>query len=326
MDGTCAVSERQDTTSLFTGTAREREWLQALSSEMGPCRLQGSAIEKEFVEAVRKRARADKEMDRLQAVAKETLNTIREASGYLVIDQLLPDPDNELQFTRAATILASLLGQPFHMSLRQALWEILGVNLAQEPYRFGGIGYNPLHIDGVNTTFPPDYLILLCRREDPAGGGASLLSNLQRAVEELDEYDRIYLQQPIFEEGQFYDLEGVGEEYRPFPVLHQFPDKMWRVRVTGKMLPAMPPSQSKSVLERLLAILEKNKEIVHLRPGQALVVNQLLNAHGRLPLGEGQEKIPSSERRDYRQGFIRPDQFSFISSYLYAEASALQKS
>ncbi len=307
------------TDGVFKATPTERAWLQEFTHEMGACRLEGSAVERHYVDAVRTSLASNGLLHRLRIACQQNLSTDREAMGYLLVDQMLPDPQNESQFTRAATILASLLGSPFHMSRKQALWEIIAVDFSKQPYRFGGVGHNPLHIDGVNTTHPPDCLILLCRRDDPAGGGGSLVSNLQQAVEELEETDRGYLQQAIFEEGEFYDLEGVGREYRPFPVLSRFPDGIWRVRVTGKMLPGMPSCPAKDVLERLQAILEKNQVVLQLRPGQALVVNQLLNAHGRLPLGEGQERIPSSERRDFRQGFVRPDKGSFIPPYRHIE-------
>ncbi len=308
-----------NTTGFFTAVEEERAWLQQLTQEMGPCRLEGSEVERQYVDAVRAIAASDGALNRFRTASQQSLATDSTAKGYLLVDQLLPDPKDESLFTRAATIVASLLGSPFHMSRKQALWEIVGVDFTKTPYRFGGVGHNPLHIDGVNTTHPPDYLILLCRREDPARGGASLVSNLQRAIGELEEPDRVFLQQPIFEEGEYYDLEGVGHEYCPFPVLSRFPDGIWRVRVTGKMLPTMAPGPAKVVLERLQAILEKNQEVLQLEPGQALIVNQLLNAHGRLPLGEGQERIPSSERRDFRQGFVRPGRDSFIPRYRYSE-------
>jgi hypothetical protein len=300
---------------VFEATTEERVWLQELTCELGTYRLDGSAVERQYVDAVRARAASRGVLERFRLACQQTLATEIDSKGYLLVDQLLPDPQNESLFTRAATIMASLLGSPFHMSRKQALWEIIGVDFSKQSYRFGGVGHNPLHIDGVNTTHPPDYLILLCRREDPAGGGASLVSHLQQAVNELNEDDRVFLQQPIFEEGEFYELEGVGQEYRPFPLLSRLPDGIWRVRVTGKMLPSMPPGPVKAVLERLQGILEKNQVTLRLQPGQALIINQLLNAHGRLPLGEGQERIPSSERRDFRQGFVRFDTDSFIPVY-----------
>lgn len=296
-----------------TAQPHERRWLEELTRELGACRLEGSSVARSFVDAARGRAMRDGALDRIRDAAEEQLAT-SSGKGYLVLDGFFSDPDAELRFTRAATILMALFGRPFHMVRRFAVWESLGVDLAKEPFRGGGVGYQPFHIDGVNTTIPPDFLVLLCRRHDPLGGGETILSNLQSAVAQLDTADQDYLQQPIFEEGEFYDLDGVGEDYRPFPVLTRRSDGTWQARVTGKMLPSMPSGKSKDVLERLLAILQKEQEVIPLRSGQAVIVNQLMIAHGRLALGPGQEGLPSSERRDLRQAFLRREGGGFLTS------------
>ncbi len=298
--------------TVFSAFNQERCYLKELTDEFPNFSLEGPFVQAAYVNAVRERATSNGGLARLCAAARNNLSTRRTSAGYLLLDQLLPDPADESKFLLAATIVSSLFGRPFHMVRRFAVWETLGVDYEKEPFRGGGIGHQPLHIDGVNTMHPPDFLVLLCRRQDPAGGGANLISNLQSAVDELEESDRVYLQRSIYQEGEFYDIEGVGAEYRPFPVLTRRADAMWQVRVTGKMLPGMRPSRSKRVLERLIALLENKQEVIRLESGQALVVNQILNAHGRFALGQGQTALHSSEQRDCRQGFLRSEQSSLI--------------
>ncbi|MER7047945.1 TauD/TfdA family dioxygenase [Streptomyces jumonjinensis] len=207
---------------------------------------------------------------------------------------------------KAATVLLSWLGAPLRAFDRWPLWKPLGTNLTIDPMRATGSGYNPLHIDVVNATEPPDYSALLCVRPDPLGEGNSIVSHLRRAVDRLNDDERALLAEPVFHDGAFYDLTGVGTEYDPFPVLDGLPASEGFVRFTAKMLPDMdltdPHTSAARELEREL-ISEQQKFLLGF--GDLIVVNQHLCVHGREPLGHGQEEVPEEQRRLLWQMFLR---------------------
>ncbi|MFI9391903.1 TauD/TfdA family dioxygenase [Streptomyces bauhiniae] len=207
---------------------------------------------------------------------------------------------------KAATILLSWLGRPLRPFDKEPLWRPLGTNLAVDPMRATGVGYNPLHIDVVNATEPPDYSALLCVRSDPRGEGYSLVSQLRRAVDRLSEGERAFLAEEVFHGDAFSDLTGVGKEYAPFPVLDGLPASEGFVRFAATMLSDMnlhdPHTSAARALEREL-IAEQKK--FPLGFGDLLVVNQHLCVHGREPLGGRQEEVPEERRRLLWQIFLR---------------------
>ena len=240
----------------------------------------------------------------LAATLRQALRSERGARGYVVIDGLIgPDPPRG-EDLRLPTAVCALAGTPFRVVDRWDLWQELGVDLDAVPYRFGGVGYNPFHVDLVNATRLPDLFCLFSVRCDPAGGGQTILSNLQDAVARLGQDEIDQLRQPVFCEGRFFGMSGVGEELNPFPVLEALPGDLWRVRFTAKMLPEMPDNDLKRLLQRFQQVLIQSQECFMLRPGQMLIVNQLLLAHGRLALGAGQERIPAGRRRYLRQTYM----------------------
>ncbi|MER5756806.1 TauD/TfdA family dioxygenase [Streptomyces sp. NPDC002088] len=110
---------------------------------------------------------------------------------------------------------------------------------------------NAFHMDLVNGTLPPDYTTLLCVRPDPLGGGPSILSDAHAAVARLSEDSRALLAESAYHYGTFFDLVGVGEEYKPFSILDGSDPGEGFVRFTAKMLerasvnpaPLMPGSR-----------------------------------------------------------------------------------
>ncbi|MFE4666027.1 TauD/TfdA family dioxygenase [Streptomyces sp. NPDC056716] len=207
---------------------------------------------------------------------------------------------------KAATVLLSWLGTPLRAFDKWPLWKPIGTNLTIDPMRATGSGYNPLHIDVVNATEPPDYSALLCVRPDPQGEGYSIVSRLRRAVDRLSEGERALLAEPVFHDGAFHDLTGVGTEYDPFPALDGLPPAEGFVRFTAKMLPAMdlrdPHISAVRALEREL-IAEQKRFLLGF--GDLIVVNQHLCVHGREALGVGQEEVPEERRRLLWQMFLR---------------------
>jgi hypothetical protein len=244
-------------------------------------------------------------------INKDLRNT-RESRGYLIIDGFYEHAADEQGDLRLPTALCSLAGIPFQLVMRLGLWQRLGVDSSIEPSKFGGVGYNPFHIDVVNSTRPPAYVCLFCIRNDPAGGGETIVSNLQRMVAELNDEDRQVLEQPIFREGKFYGISGAGEELNPFPILTPLTGYLWQVRYTGKMpLSTLSPVQQR-VLMKADKILVKNQEVFRLSPGQLIIMNQLIVAHGRLSLGANQKDIPIQHRRYLRQTYLHPRRDMFL--------------
>lgn len=207
---------------------------------------------------------------------------------------------------KATTAILSWLGRPLRAFDQWPLWKPLGTNLAIDPMRATGSGYNPLHIDVVNATLPPDYSALLCVRPDPQGEGFSIVSQLRRAVERLSEQERALLAEPVYRDGAFYDLTGVGDEYAPFPVLDDLPPTEGFVRFTAKMLPEMDPKDPHTcavhALEREL-ITDQQRFLLGF--GDLIVVNQHYCVHGREKLGDNQETVPGERRRLLWQMFLR---------------------
>lgn len=56
--------------------------------------------------------------------------------------------------------------------------------------------------------------------------------------------------------------------------------------------------------DRLVSAVYERHFAVRLLPGQLLVFDQWRYAHGRLPLGTGQEAIPPGQRRLLKQGYV----------------------
>ncbi len=228
-----------------------------------------------------------------------------DANGWAIVSGI-PLADMQADCPILPTFLASIIGTPFRMVGRLPEWQHLHVDLKAEPYRFGGIGYQPLHIDGVNTDYPPDVVALGCARNDPGGGGASLIAETKDLLAQLDVNHIAELSKSIYSEGKFYDLKHVGGEKKPFAVI-EIDKKHFKVRFSGKILPSELPKNSphRPILELVNNMLEKVSISKMLIGGEILFINQLKAFHGRMPLSEDQGKYEKSERRYFRQGFIR---------------------
>ncbi|MCH0562156.1 TauD/TfdA family dioxygenase [Streptomyces sp. MUM 2J] len=231
-----------------------------------------------------------------------------EGEGFAVLElaELFDAAGPEEAGMRAVTALVSLIATPLRAFDRWPLWKPLGTNLTIDPMRATGSGYNPMHIDVVNSTFPPDYSALLCVRPDPRGQGHSLVSQVRRAVDRLGYSDAELLTHPKYVDGAFFELTGVGEEWKPFPILDGQPPTEGFVRFTAKMLadadPADPYIKAARSLERELITGQRR---FLLGRGDMLIANQHLCCHGREPLGGGQEDVPEDERRLLLQIFLR---------------------
>ncbi|MEW2302143.1 TauD/TfdA family dioxygenase [Streptomyces sp. NPDC006655] len=245
---------------------------------------------------------------------EETAATLRhvltgESGGYAVLrlgnlaKALGIDDD---RFLRLATAFAAEVAVPFSPFPRWPLWKDIGVKVDKDPGKSSGIGYNAFHMDLVNGTLPPDYTTLLCVRPDPLGGGPSILSDAHAAVARLPESSRALLAESAYHYGTFFDLHGVGEECKPFPILDSSdPDKGF-VRFTAKMLKRSELGEAHAAAARELAEeLVRGQISFMLQPGDYLIVNQRRFLHGREALHSGQDTVPVADRRLLLQLFLR---------------------
>jgi len=231
--------------------------------------------------------------------------TVDEAQPGFCVFRFGPDICNwdEDELSRFLLAFCSLFGIPIRVFDRWPMWKPLGVSFEVGPGRATGVGLNPLHIDVVNSMFPPDYVAFFCDRVDPLGGGHSLFSNLLGAWKASSPTSAQVLSDPHFTEGAFYDLTGVGTEYNPFPIV-DISSTPPRIRFTAKMHYDLREAADREAFEEFLHLLQSRQEIVLLEAGDLVVINQWVAAHGRLPLGEGQRAVPLEQRRLIRQCFI----------------------
>jgi hypothetical protein len=243
----------------------------------------------------------------------ETAATLRhaltgEGRGYAVLrlGNLAEAPGTGDRFLRLATGFAAEAAVPFSPFPRWPLWKDIGVKADKDPGKSSGIGYNAFHMDLVNATSPPDFTTLLCVRPDPLGGGLSILSDAHAAVARLSANSRALLAEPAYHYGTFFDLHGVGEEYKPFPILDASGPGEGFVRFTAKMLQRSRLGRAHAdAAGELAEELVRGQVSFMLRPGDYLLVNQRRFLHGREALRSGQESVPVADRRLLLQLFLR---------------------
>ncbi len=244
---------------------------------------------------------------------EETAATLRhaltgEGGGYAVLrlGNLAKALGTGDRFLRLATAFAAEVAVPFSPFPRWPLWKDIGVKIDKDPGKSSGIGYNAFHMDLVNATQPPDYTTLLCIRQDPLGGGPSILSDAHAAVARLAENSRALLSETAYHYGTFFDLHGVGEEHKPFPILDSSAPGSGFIRFTAKMLERSQLGQAHAGAARELAEeLVRGQVSFMLQPGDYLIVNQRRFLHGREALHGGQESVPLADRRLLLQLFLR---------------------
>jgi alpha-ketoglutarate-dependent taurine dioxygenase len=173
-----------------------------------------------------------------------------------------------------------------------------------EPDRVGGIGDIPLHIDLVNASHPPDFVIFLSETDDRARGGQSLISPFRPALEALDYHSLKELTSVLLKEGRFFDLDNVGVEINPFRVLEARGKEIDLVRFSAKSRTQVFHGNVEA-LEKFQKLMIANEIEFELERGGAVIFNQRLVAHGRRRLGPNQSQIPIDGRRSLYQLFVR---------------------
>jgi alpha-ketoglutarate-dependent taurine dioxygenase len=221
----------------------------------------------------------------LDAVQRQLARAVPAAPGWAVVALPVRLTDEELKLAAAGLLAA--VGRPF-FSIDQggALWIGGESSPERELASFGGFGPQALHIDAPNVEKVPDYTSLLVLRPDPAGGGVSLIGDLQEALAQLTDAERDLLSRTKVFEGQAEGLLGVGAPLLPFPVLAAAEEGGWPwIRWAGKLLDDPRNYERLPVLRRYAQALAGQTRAVMLGRGQLLIADQRRIAHGRTALG-----------------------------------------
>lgn len=194
------------------------------------------------------------------------------------------------------TALLSVFGNPIRVFNNEpAHWRVLDVNLRRPRDRSRGEGKQPLHMDFVNAEWPPDFVCLLCVREDPLGGGHSLVANFVGVANEVSDEALHVLRNTTFVDGKVVNLSNVGVDVNPF---HVFPDSgNVPFRYTTRLSCTSNPRYISNALDELDFALRRRTKKFQLRSGQLLVIDQTKALHGREAVGKGQASIPPTHRR-----------------------------
>ncbi|MFJ8627504.1 TauD/TfdA family dioxygenase [Kitasatospora sp. NPDC093550] len=269
-------------------------------------KLDGSFLAKSTMERYRTELAAVPRFEETAATLRHALTG--EGGGYAVLrlGRLAESMGAGDRFLRLAAGFAAEVAVPFSPFPNWPMWKDIGVKVDKDPGKSSGIGYNAFHIDLVNATLPPDYTTLLCIRPDPLGGGPSILSDAHAAVARLSEDTRVLLAEAAYHYGTFFDLHGVGEEHKPFPILDSSEPGAGFVRFTAKMLERseLSPAHADAATE-LAEELVRGQVSFMLERGDYLIVNQHRVLHGREALHSGQEIVPVADRRLLLQLFLR---------------------
>lgn len=277
-----------------------------IDRSLPPWELDGSFLAQSTMKEYRTELTATPQFEETAATLRHALTG--EGGGYAVLrlGNLARALGTGDRFRRLATAFAAEVAVPFSPFPRWPLWKDIGVKVDKDPGKSSGIGYNAFHMDLVNATLPPEYTTLLCVRPDPLGGGPNILSDAHAMVARLSEDNRSLLAETAYNYGTFFDLHGVGEEYRPFPILDGSDPGEGFVRFTAKMLERSQLGQAHAEAAREFAEeLVRGQVSFMLQPGDYLIVNQRRFLHGRKALRSGQETVPAADRRLLLQLFLR---------------------
>ncbi|WP_257002180.1 TauD/TfdA family dioxygenase [Streptomyces sp. WZ.A104] len=277
-----------------------------IDCSLPPWQLDGAFLADLTVEEYRAKLAAAPQFQETATALRHALT--KEGGGYAVLrlGNVAKALGTGTRLRRLVTGFAAEVAVPFSPFPRWPLWKDIGVKVDKDPGKSSGIGYNAFHMDLVNATLPPDFTTLLCVRPDPLGGGLSILSDPHAAIARLSEHSRALLAKSAYHYGTFFDLFGVGKEYKPFPILNSSGSGDGFVRFTAKMLERseLAPAHADAAKE-LARELVRGQVSLMLQSGDYLVVNQRRFLHGREALHSGQETVPDSDRRLLLQLFLR---------------------
>lgn len=206
-----------------------------------------------------------------------TISSSLSEQGYALVD--CPPTDEGARAHLHEAML--LLGSPLHVFLRHPFWKPIGVDPSRPAGRSEGAGLNSLHIDCVNMRRPPRYVVLLCLRSDPHGGGHSLICDTSGVAELLSAPSRATISRLRIPSEPVYDLQHVGEALPSY----RLDEGDGFLRYSGRYLDDYGlESEERAALLELDRLLMLRTSAIPLAPFQALIVDQCRILHGRLAL------------------------------------------
>lgn len=141
-----------------------------------------------------------------------------------------------------------------------------------------------LHTENAFHAIQPDYLLLLCLRQDPAAEAITYIASAERILERLSYQDQVFL---LNEPYNFLSDYGPSEKNQRIDinkrqtVLYGDPDSPF-LRFDPQFMKAYS-DRAQSVLDRLRAIAWEVVEPVRLTRGDLLIMDNRRAAHARSP-------------------------------------------
>lgn len=224
------------------------------------------------------------------------------SAGWAVVEIAAPDEAEDPRAARRASQVLGGLGTPIRIFAGQPTWRALRSDPQRPAGSSGGWGAQPTHMDFVNAQFPPELVCLYCYRDDPGGGGASVLSPVA-VTERLSTDDLQALARHVYRDGVVRDLCHVGVDINPFAVWN--PGERFTVRWSGKLVGSVTGPAEREALQRMSALLGEAEQELRLRPGEMLVIDQHRVVHGRRALGTLQDAAEAGTARLLMHAFGR---------------------
>ncbi|MFD2415763.1 TauD/TfdA family dioxygenase [Amycolatopsis pigmentata] len=211
----------------------------------------------------------------------------------IAIDALPPTPDSYTTgfLTGHSTsgyllLVAGLLGSPVGYADEKGgtlIHEVHPVRGEEARIENTGSREFGFHTENVHHPLRPDFLGLLCLRQDHAGLGAARLSSVREAAEGLPAETVAILGSPVFR--SLYPTSftrgssGARPSSRPHPVISGQDDGLlMRFNVHNTY---SHESRGKAALRELSAALDASCREVLLEPGDLILIDNHVAAHGR---------------------------------------------
>ncbi|SHF62080.1 TauD/TfdA family dioxygenase [Streptoalloteichus hindustanus] len=173
-------------------------------------------------------------------------------------------------------------------------WHRIPVDPDRPANRYGGVGYNDIHLDMVNCTLPPRVIAFLCLEPDPGGGGESLFVDVEDVLAELSAgASGRDLSGLSYAEGRFSGYSAVGEAMARIPLLS---DAEPRLRFTGKADRGQFSAAERESFAFVESTVNACADAVLLQRGQLAVFSNLTVLHGRRALGTRSEHSVGTRR------------------------------
>ncbi|MFD7659083.1 TauD/TfdA family dioxygenase [Actinosynnema sp. NPDC059797] len=157
----------------------------------------------------------------------------------------------------------------------------------------GSVAFD-FHTENVHHPLRPDYLGLICLRQDHLGVAATRVASGRAALELLDPGTAATLRQPVFHSNHPSSFTRDGAEVAPagpHPVFYGDPARPF-LRFNSHNTFAVTPA-GRAALVRLAEALEEVCHDVLLEPGDCVIVDNTVAAHGRsafVPRYDGQDR------------------------------------